>query len=445
MMKKIVLFFPKLEPGKPWHWFPMGVLSTAGPLLAEGFEVVIIDERVTPDYDGLLKSYLGENCLLVGISAFTGYQLTCALTFAKKVRSVDPRVKLVWGGPHVTALPKESTQSPYVDACLEGYGEWSFTELCKKLRAGQHPGLINGVYWKEKNGEITSVPAKSDLHFLDNAPPMPYHLIDVPKYINPETKSVAYMTSYGCPSRCAFCHTPTRRWTRFSFDKVRTDLELLVARNQLERLVIYDATFFVDEEFCLEFINWQIEKRPFQIWICDGRAIDVERLDDKTLELAVKSGLKSIIIGLESGSERVSKLHKKGHDHVRRYRRVIERLKDYDIEIISGVIFGTPTETVDELKESLNFLLETSQINPRLRFSTTNLGALPGTELYHLIKKLRGDIFPKTLEEWAADGENRHYFYNSYMPKLPWIEPDIVDEYKRVYEAFWRKNDTLWC
>lgn len=208
MKNKIVLFFPKLESGKLWHWFPMGVLAVAGPLLAEGFEVVIIDERVTPDYDGLLKSCLGENLLLVGISAFTGYQLTCALTFAKKVRSVDPLVKLVWGGPHVTALPKESIQSPYVDACVEGYGEWSFTELSNKLRAGEDPGHIKGVYWKEKNGEITSIPAKSDMHFLDNAPPMPYHLIDVPKYINPETKSVTYMTSYGCPSRCTFCYTP---------------------------------------------------------------------------------------------------------------------------------------------------------------------------------------------------------------------------------------------
>jgi radical SAM superfamily enzyme YgiQ (UPF0313 family) len=207
---------------------------------------------------------------------------------------------------------------------------------------------------------------------------------------------------------------------------------------------MYDATFFVDEDFCLDFINWQIEQKRFKSWICDGRAMDIERFSDKTLELAVKSGLKCVVVGLESGSEKIAKLHNKEHDHVNRYRRAITRLKDYDVDIRSGVIFGTPTETVDDLKASLDFIVEMTTVNPRLSCSTTTLGALPATELYNLIRKERGEIFPQTLEGWAEESDKTHYYYNSLNPEFPWIDQNIVPEYKKVYHDFWKDHTHLW-
>lgn len=93
----VLMFFPKLEENKDFHYAPMSLLSVAAPLVKSGFECKIIDERIDNNYMELLSMYVREtSCVL--LTAYTGYQVTKAYEVAKYIKQNFPDVKLVWGG-----------------------------------------------------------------------------------------------------------------------------------------------------------------------------------------------------------------------------------------------------------------------------------------------------------------------------------------------------------
>lgn len=448
---KVLLFFPRLEPDKEFHWFPLGPLSVAGPLLKKGFDVSIIDERITPEYKGMLSDAL-ENCLCVGISSFSGFQLSGALEFARQIRDITTEIPLVFGGPHVTALPKESIRSKYVDACVLGYNDWTLTELAICLKQGRMAFGIDNLIWKDRKGNVYFQQSKKRKPGNEEWCVLPYHLIDVPKYINPETKAIMYLSSYGCPGRCTFCATPeTRKWRAISLERIKTDLVRVSERYGFEHLVMYDAAFFSNKEYSKKIPEWLSRHEYFKTWECNGRALDLERFDRLFWEFLLETGLKGIGVGLESGSERIVNFFKKGKKHLERYKRVVSALADYDIVISSGVIFGAPTETIDDLKNTLQFLQEAKELNPNIQFSTYSYFALPGTELFDYIRKHYDNrliLFPQSLEEWAEKSKEDtalvlKHNQNQIVPNLPYIDRSIVDEYSQIYTRFWERNQNL--
>jgi hypothetical protein len=63
--RKVVLFYPPYD-GEPLG-APLCLLSLAAPLLAEGFEVCIVDAAIVPDWEErILREVQGALCL--GIS-----------------------------------------------------------------------------------------------------------------------------------------------------------------------------------------------------------------------------------------------------------------------------------------------------------------------------------------------------------------------------------------
>src|SRR3989344_3418379 len=126
--KNVVLFFPKLEEDKDFHHIPVSILSVAAPLVGANIPCEIIDERVNPDFLKQIDSSLpNASCFLV--TAYTGYQVNRAYTVSRYVKEKFPEVKVVWGGPHVPALPRQSVQSDFVDIVFRGYAEAGIVEL----------------------------------------------------------------------------------------------------------------------------------------------------------------------------------------------------------------------------------------------------------------------------------------------------------------------------
>ena len=103
--KLVVMFFPKLEPYKDFHYMPISLLSVAAPLLRAGFECKIVDERIEYNiFDSLNRCLPNASCLL--ITAYTGYQVQGAYKTARYVKQKLSQRKNNLGGPHVTHLPR---------------------------------------------------------------------------------------------------------------------------------------------------------------------------------------------------------------------------------------------------------------------------------------------------------------------------------------------------
>jgi radical SAM superfamily enzyme YgiQ (UPF0313 family) len=162
--------------------------------------------------------------------------------------------------------------------------------------------------------------------------------------------------------------------------------------------------------------------------------------DKIILDGIMNSGLTQLTIGLEAGSEAIVKLMKKGKGHLEKYKRCAEIMAQYpNVKMVSGVIFGCPGETIDNLLETIEYIKMIKEINPNFYISSTYFRPLPDTEMSDMAKEY-GYVEPNSLEGWAEQGERGHYEYNTFQD-APWIQD--IEEYKRIYDAFVDGNKGL--
>ena len=408
---KILFFFPRLEPSKQYHYMPISALAVSAELLEQGHEVTIWDDRVDFIPDKSLGALVFSADQIM-ISAYTGYQLLQGYEFIRMVKDVAPHKKIILGGPHATALPTQTLADPYIDEVVTGE-------------------VDTGAY------------------------PLPLHLIDVQKYINPETERFMYITSYGCPGQCTFCATePRRPYLPLPMERVRGDIDNIMAQYPFKECVFFDATLFTKPERVKQVVA--IMKRHNLQWIADARATEMAKADNSLLNMCVNSGLKhggltQLTIGLESGSPRIVEMMKKGKFHLRMFRLAAEKLANLaiktdaktpanpPIKTVSGVVLGCPGETPEDLQLTIDYIKQIRGINPNFFISTTFFRPLPCTAMAKMAEGY-GYRPPQSLEEWAMAGQASHYNYNRWNDS-PWIK--APDKYREIYEAFKAENQNI--
>ena len=397
-MKRIVIFYPKLEPEKKWHYVPYAALCVASVYHAMGREVIIVDDRIVENSRVELLKALDchQSDVELLMSVYTGYQVTRAYEMSKFVKAVCPWVKIIWGGPHVTCFPEKKYFDENIDYIYPGYAE---------------------------HGEYD----------------MPWELVNLSDYINPETKRFIYISTYGCPGVCSFCATKNKRkWIELPMSKVREDIRRLMKLYPAYReCVFFDATIFTRPQRVFELAGIMLEHNLK--WIADARADEIIRMPTAYMDYIMESGVTQLTIGLESGSQRIVDMMKKGVGHLRKYETCANIMSKYDIKMCSGVIFGCPGETPEDLKQTIEYVKKIKKINPNFYISTTFFMPLPNTEMAEMAKAY-GYREPEGVKEWAQYGERGHFHYNSWMDN-PWIQDK--EEYKKIYDAFIEECDFL--
>ena len=111
-----------------------------------------------------------------------------AFEVAKISKDVLPKVKVVIGGPHATALPHEVASNPYVDFACYGEGEYTMLDLAKTISNGRDFSTIKGIAYK-KNSTIVINPPRPFIEDLDSLPFPAYHLLPMGRF-NPKHHSL---------------------------------------------------------------------------------------------------------------------------------------------------------------------------------------------------------------------------------------------------------------
>lgn len=441
MNTKVLLIMPALQKDKEHHHFPFGVLALASSLEHIGISYDIFDERVT-NPESILDSI--KNYSIVGITMFSGYQTHRGCYWLKTVRKYNPDAITIAGGPHVTATPEETADSPLVDYAISGFAENAFANLVLYIAsAKKRENALNfqfpGVYSKNdnKDGIVIGMPTPKKYNDIQWAP-IPYHKIDVQSYINPETRYVMYISQYGCPALCTFCATPeTRKWTSKPLNIVYEDLDKLKQLTNFDLLWFADATLFTNRKRALELIEHLDTNFIGDTWVADARALELIKYsgDDLKKMRNCRMNLTKLVVGLESGSEKfVEKVLKKGKGHLRHFYEVAKNAHAANIVLISGVIFGFPGETINDLHETRKYISEIRKIHPNFKISTTFFGPLPGTDLYDTVRE-QGYLNINSLEEWAEYGSENHYEYNKWS-NPPWFTKRETKIYLDGYQRF---------
>ncbi|MDF1551815.1 MAG: radical SAM protein [Deferrisomatales bacterium] len=418
----IVLVNPRHRFGKEIfrsqrHVVPLSLLAVATPVDAAGYRVEIIDQKTHPQWKKRLLAALQREPLCVGLTCKSGPQIAHALEISRLVKQ-HSSAPVVWGGVHPSLLPAQTLENEFVDIVVQGEGEETFLELVDTLK---HGGRLDGVkgIWYKANGELRGNPTRP-LIDLNQQPPLAYHLVDVHEHLemklgNPLLRT---FTSRGCAYKCTFCYNVgfnQAMWRGLSAEKTIERLLDLATRYDLKGFIFSDDNFFGDLDRARRILEGLTEDgRGLVLAKLDIRADILYDLDDDFLWLMKKAGCSVLNVGLESGSERILKLIKKGIT-IPQILAINSRLKPFDIIPKYSFIMGYPTETREELGQTVSFILHLIAENPDIVKSLNFYTPLPGTELMDLAVE-HGFSVPERLEDWIP--------FNYRTVNLPWLSDD---------------------
>jgi len=418
----IVLFNPAPRSGWQPHRrveLPLNLLHPATPLVNAGYSVRIVDQFGDPHWKEKLLDALAEKPICFGISSMTGPQIIRALAACKQFKRHYPDVPTVWGGIHASLLPEQTLENPYVDVVVVGEGEATLLELVKALEGGSPLHQVAGVAYRD-NGRYHFTGPRPFVD-LNAQPPLAYGLIDINRYRRRIFGSdhVSFNSSRGCIHRCAFCYDAVvhrRKWRAMQPEIVVDRLKRVIRDFDIRGFNFTDDNLFVNmkhayrlmEEIVRSDLNIRIGKLHIRINA-------IRRMDEDFLKLLVRAGVERLTIGVESGSQRILDLIRKDLT-VDEVIDASRKLVGHPIVPLYLFMMGLPTETPEEVGQSIRLAQQLLDENSRASKSFNIYMPYPGTELYRLVVRY-GLKEPEQLEEWAP-------LNYRYIPEAsPWIPP----------------------
>lgn len=386
------------NPSAPHFQMPLGILAVGTALHRAGFHVELLDGRVNRPASPELGRML-EGALMVGVGVLSGKPILDAVRFSRQVKTLAPDVPVLWGGWHPSLLPEQCLDEASVDFVIRGPGEEAAVALAVSLESGsgtaEVPGLTRRTAGRGTVSREVALPA--------GPPALDYGLLTLDHYFGPrKSRTLDYITSQGCPFNCAFCSDPAvfhHRWRAFPPERVVAELVQLVTRYDIERVAFLDDMFYLKPQRARAIAEGLLSLRRPVRWSATFRAGQLAGMDEDLLILLVRSGLDRMVVGAESGSDRLLA----GIDKRLTAEQILEsarRLHRFGVKPAYGFITGLPGETAEDRRATEEIVFRIGEIHPhaftRLFFYTPYPGSRLTTEMGE-----QGAALPATLEEWG--------------------------------------------
>jgi len=380
---------------------PLALMAIGSAVPPEKYEVIIVDGRLEKDPLKILLRHAGE-ALCLGITVLTGSPIRDALQVSRKVKENYPNLPVIWGGWHPSMFAREILkEEPAVDIAVNGQGEKTFAEIVAHLAAREDLGNVQGIAYRDQ-GEVAVNPPRP-MFDMNELPPVNYDLIDVERYYDQKgRRQLDYISSTGCYFRCSFCADPfvfNRKWTAISPERMGEELELWYKRFHFTDLNFQDETFFTYPKR-VNAIAEEILRRNLKFtWAATMRADQGSRMTEEDFGLCKRSGLRRVLIGVESGTQVMMDWLKKDIK-IEQVWECAERCKRYDIGVIFPFIVGFPEETYASVRASLKMARKLRRHYPKFETPIFYFKPYPGSTITEDVVQ-KGFYLPQSLEEWA--------------------------------------------
>lgn len=357
---------------------PLGLMYLAAYLRRwTEHEIIILDTIVEKmDYPQIKKIINREKPDIVGITAQTTSFFDSLVT-ARIVKENNKDIHVCIGGPHVNLYPKQTLSLPEVDSIVVGDGEIAFKNLLDSLERNKKEEIC-GVFFsdKDKYRQINPLSKEYYIYDLDSLPFPARQMLPFKKYFSLVSKTslvTSMITSRGCPYRCTFC--------QLSYDKLRLRSSVNVV-DEIEDCIklgikefdIFDDTFNYSENRVMSICD-EIISRGLKIkWSFRAR---VEKVTEKMLKKVSLAGCNRIQYGVESGSQKILDILKKGIT-LEQIENAFKLTREAGISTLAYLIIGAPGWNKDDYEKTLNFI---EKIKPDY-VTYSILKPMPGTEIY---------------------------------------------------------------
>lgn len=338
---------------------------------------------------------------LLGVSVMCSAQVIPALLISHMARSRWPDVKIVWGGPHVTALKHEIMKADgygqLIDGFFFGHSTGSFVDLLKSMKYGKF------------DAPSLAIPGKGAPISLSRScwpfPPTPVFR-DLELYGSPRLV-LPVQLSRGCSyARCSYCtyREIEEKYVPGNVDILKPVMELAVEQN---------ASVSIKDSLVLphrlrEIAGYITGTVP---WSACTKLDN--RLTKELMQYLARNGLKTIEVGLETLIPKTQQMIGKIQS-MELLTNLLKNLESTSISLIVNYMTGFPGEPYSEAYETL---LETKElienwngVNVKIEHNTLQVQRLSHMarhpEEYEM--NITGDWPWASVLEWTEISEKQH-------------------------------------
>ena len=393
-----------------WLAYPAGMIQHAR-LLDASAEGMTAEETIRE---------AGEYELVIIHTGTPTFSHDSALAAALK--EAHSRLMVGMVGPHVTVRPEESLRSsPAVDFVAIG----EFDDTVVDVSEGMPLSLVKGIAFRSR-GAIVRTPERPFIRNLDR---LPFVTAVYARDLHIENYFIGYLKhpyaslygGRGCRGRCTYCLWPqTIGGGRY---RVRSPDNIIQELSLAKKLLPQVKEFFFDDDTFTDHPGLEeIARRIGSLgvtWSCNARA-DVPK---RTLEMLKEAGLRLVVVGFESGSQRILNNIRKGIT-IEGARTFAAAATEAGLLIHGTFVLGLPGETRETLEETMRFAREIDPYSLQVSLAAP----YPGTALYDEARR----------EGWLVgegDGLVADGIQNSVMA-YPWLSKEEIFS---AIEVFYRR------
>jgi len=420
---KVTIIYPDINTIQFPH-FQHGIAWVSAALKREGREVDLIYlDREWEDAE-LVEEIKRRDPDIVAFSSTT-QQFVYARRYAEAIGKATGKFVII-GGIHATVDPDNVIGAGAFDALIRGEGEYPLIELCAAIEEGRDFTDVENLWTRTSSGEVIRNPVRPPLDVAE-LPWPDRELFDEDLLIKHNDGQVSVMASRGCPFRCTYCCNTVlsdlvggnRYWVRQRpKDDIIAEIESLHQRfPEMKSLIFMDEVFTIKKKWVGEFCETYKKKfnTPFQVFL------RIESVDREMMEWMKNAGLYSIIVGVESGNEKIRKevLNRKMSNE--RIIQVFKWADELGLETWDFNMIGVPGDTEQTIRDTM----ELNKIIRPHHLQVSIFYPFPGTPLYD-----------KCVEQgYAMVDESTSVFHSKPVLDLPTVSREKVLELHKEFVA----------
>ncbi len=298
---------------------------------------------------------------------------------AEAIKAQNPDTQVGLLGAHAAVLPQQTLEeNPILDFVCRN--EFDYT--CKELAEGKPYEEIKGLSYRNRLGNIKHTEERELIHDWDSMPSV-FPMYE--QHLNFRNYFIGYLlhpyislyTGRGCPAKCTFCLWPQtiggHQYRAKSPAAVGEEMALAksIWGDSVREYFFDDDTFTIDKKRVIA-ISEHLKKLNLT-WSCNARA----NLDYETLKTLRDNGLRLLLVGFESGNQKVLDGVKKGIK-LEVARKFMKNCNKLGIKVHGAFIIGLPNESKETIEDTIRFACEVSPHTIQVSIASP----YPGTELY---------------------------------------------------------------
>ena len=384
---KVLLIYPNVAKTLQ---IPMGLAYISSYLKEKSIEVDLWDGTFDSEED-LINMVCGSKFDVICFSALSP-DYNYVVDLAQNLYGYTDALFVI-GGYHATFCAEEVYRSGLFDSVIIGEAEYALYEY-----------LIGNNRDPFIKGQLTDV---NDLPWPDHDM-FKRHFV---KQLGWESKehniTGVFLTARGCPFKCTYCSCEAlsnlynKKITRFrNLNDLMHEIICTTEKFNMDNIWFTDETFTISKKRILKFcelykkdmnIPFSIETRP-------------DTVDEEVLTALKEAGCTTIRMGIESGVDRIrNDLYKRNMSR-ETIINAFHTAKSVGLKTSSFNICGAPTESIEDIRETIELNLECWVDSAKM----TLLSVFPGTKMWDYCKENGYEIRKEYPENYYIDSNFKH-------------------------------------